>query len=82
MFPFDPPENIRKPKMSSGGSKGNIGKKRVKSQKIAISRNPEPTAPKINYFFPMKPPPRSKKILIKPPAFCKIAEMRLLVPLH
>ena len=33
MFPFDPPENIRKPKvfmMFSGGSKRNIGKKRVK----------------------------------------------------
>ena len=29
MFPFDPPETIRKP-MFSGGSKGNIGKKRVK----------------------------------------------------
>ena len=28
MFPFDPPENIRKP-LFSGGSKGNIGKERV-----------------------------------------------------
>ena len=27
MFTFDPPENIRKPKVS-GGSKGKIGKKR------------------------------------------------------
>ena len=33
MFPFEPPENTRKPKvfmMFSGGSKRNIGKKRVK----------------------------------------------------
>ena len=33
MFPFDPPENIRKPKVFlcfQGGLKGNIGKKRVK----------------------------------------------------
>ena len=33
MFPFDPPENIRKPSvlfMFSGGSKGNVRKKRVK----------------------------------------------------
>ena len=39
MFPFDPSENTRKPKVSvvtkgflmfSDGSKGNIGKKRVK----------------------------------------------------
>ena len=33
MFPFDSHENIRKPKgflMFSGGSKGNIGKKKVK----------------------------------------------------
>ena len=28
MFPFDTPENIRKP-LFSGGSKGNIGKERV-----------------------------------------------------
>ena len=26
MFPFDPPENIRKRKVS-GGSKGNVGRK-------------------------------------------------------
>ena len=32
MFPFDLLENIRKPRLSdvSGGSKGSIGKKRVK----------------------------------------------------
>ena len=33
MFPFDPPENIKKPKvflMISGRSKRNIGKKKVK----------------------------------------------------
>ena len=33
MFPFDPPENIRKPGflMFSEGSKGNIGRKWVNS---------------------------------------------------
>ena len=30
MFPFDPPENIRKPMFP----KGNIGKKRVKAKKV------------------------------------------------
>ena len=33
MFPFDPPQNIKKPKvflMISGRSKRNIGKKRIK----------------------------------------------------
>ena len=32
MFPFDPPENVKKPPFLtfSGGSKGNIGKERVK----------------------------------------------------
>ena len=29
IFPFNPPENIRKLKRFSGGSKGNIGKKRI-----------------------------------------------------
>ena len=34
MFPFDLLENIRKPRFSdvSGGSKGSIGKKRVKDK--------------------------------------------------
>ena len=36
MFPFDPPESIRKPKvLFSGGSKGNNGKKRVKMLMIS-----------------------------------------------
>ena len=36
IFPFDPPENIRKKLilMFSGGSKGNIGKARVKTNAL------------------------------------------------
>ena len=40
MFHFDPPESIRKPKVSkfSGGSKGNIDKKRIKElQELTIT---------------------------------------------
>ena len=37
MFPFDSPEKIRKPfLMFSGGSKGNIGKERVKNNVFRI----------------------------------------------
>ena len=46
MLPFDSPENIRKPLiplktfnllMFSGGSKGNIGKKRIKANEILMT---------------------------------------------
>ena len=40
MFPFDPPENIRKPSVGSkGGSKGSIGKKRFKHIQLFYEKN-------------------------------------------